>query len=229
MIKNKLQIYNLATGMLATFLLVALPMYLVEQVRLNDQIVASEKRVSDLKLSYQAKIDHELTQASDPGNITTGDLIANFAGWQTYSDPNLKFSFRYPADWQVVDQSINTLDPLDSNPRFTYKKVLAPPRFASVAGVNDTLGVYGVAISCKVDSTSAQTYVSILDPMGLRDSTTYFPSNLLYYISERGSGHFIGSNNGVLCMLQKSITDESKLTKDEDGQGMGIVSTFRFL
>ena len=233
-LRNLLILASLS-GLVAGVLLGGLPTYLHGQTALTDQKDAATAHDAVLLNDFSTKIANEKTRPSDPQNITTGDLEANYAGWKTYKNTTLGFTFAYPPTWSVVSTPADAFsESFKGDPTLNDAEELTPREYTADSVVREGAFSNVESISCLKDGTSAEDFATVLQTQTRNYQPWYVEAtgvSGVYYVDTLGFDvqTFIVSHNGTLCELKKPTTDKSFFTKAEDGEGMGIINTFKFL
>lgn len=182
---------------------------------------------------------HAEVKPSDPGDVTSQqDFDAATAGWQTYGNPGLGFSFKYPRNWKLSleqdDPSLPHAGRTDSDQ--AYIELMPAHEWAgwvSRPDPSDKLSAVGpVSIECR---RSAGTLEVDADLYAGQDGYAAGYVDLrsgqrTYYVLGRAAPvqTFFAASGSVECSLNKATTDASPYSKEEDSEGMGIVNSFLF-
>ena len=203
--------------------------------------MAYEEQINFLKSAANTS----LGGLSDPGGITSAaDFNQAIAGWQTYTNAELGFSFKYPSTWKLVDETADPMSAVTTDYAATtygqgydLKELIPLDYFAiwEAAGVNARKNVPNpiTGIECsKQTKTVNQGYADNGADFSSKQNYTLASGQQTIYAQWnviKPHQYFVATNKGVLCTLSQTTTDGSPLTKAEDSQGMGIINSFKFL
>lgn len=156
---------------------------------------------------------------------------AKMKDWKTYTNTELGFSYRYPADWkQFSDWEMY------GNGYFTQ---LLPNRYyatweARTSPKDSTPPIY--QISCgPSDSTPEQMVQAEQEIDVAKDVQPYtnYTTNVsgMYYVRTPlfDLRTWLTTKAGVVCSLYAPRLEDSPLTKDEDAVGLAIINSFTWL
>ena len=197
----------------------------------NKKITSDQKSFDAKTADLAAQVDQEKISPNE--FYPSGASSVDSTNWKVYNDTEFHYSFKYPSDWTILD---NSYTDSDSNNSKVLQLDVLPTRYYQIwkdmrktkdgTIPNENINCYhNGTIESLIPSGGIKGLQDV--NLGTYDSgikAKYYLATPLWDIE-----HYLIANGKDVCELSRPTTDDSPLTKDEDATGYEILQSFNFV